>query len=460
MELSFPCVGNIDDGVFNIDIEEDGGVGGGETRQWRPTPTRDSGDMSQLSSLNCPSKVLSPDALDLALMAFDVTASEEEDGGDALSSTKDAPLSPFCDAAIHQRSNSAAAKTRPDEALAIPPECTRSGTALWGTTSTNNRCNTPMPGAVPMGWPSAKAYRGGFSTAFPPKLGPKLGPKLSIGHDGPSNSGTRLVREHRVGEVLRRFPSQPVRRLITDVHAQSRWARERAETREAVSSSVRKEGKALAVVDRVAVACFNGMKGVTAGKESAEEKKRVSFVNNVHCGGLPSPGTHEAIIEEDRDGKPQTAAVGKEKEDLLARASELHSSVAGQLRSVNELLKRKSYFYIDTSWSARQRTNPPTAWKSPALGGPTSDGHGEAVGVDANATCRITSSADRYQPVVLPDANGVLRLDGRWIAAGSNKPKVGFYSVPGEKVSTISWRAMAMKDTLCVKLYYVVLVHR
>ena len=438
MELSFPCVGDIDDGVFNIDAEEDADDSG-ETRQWCPTPTCDSDDPTLLSPQTCASKVLSPDALDLALMAFDVTASEEG-GGDSVSNTRGTPVSPFCEAVINQRGSNAATKTRPGEPLITSPDCTGSGAALWGTKRTNNRCNTPMPGAVPMGWSSAKAYQGGFSTAFLPKLGPKL----TSDCNGAWNSGTRLVRDHRVGEVLRRFPSQPVRRLITDVNAQSRWARERAETRETVSSSVRKEGKALAVIDRVTAACFNGMKGVTTGRESAEEQKRVSFANDVpvECGDLPSLDTRDAISEEYWDGKPQTAAVGKE-DDLLARASELHSSVAGQLRSVNELLKRKNYFYIDTSWSARHRPNPPTAWKSPALGGPTSDGHGEGTRIDANATSYLTSSANQSQPVALPYANGVLRLDGRWVEAGSKKPKVGFYSIPGEKVSTIvgaQWR--------------------
>lgn len=443
MELSFPCAGNIDDGVFNIDLEEGGGDSGGG-RQWRaPPPTCDSGDSSLLGpQQNCRSQVLSPDALDLALMAFDVTASEEEDGGSgaAVGNTRYSPLSPFCDAAIHQRDSAVTKRTRPDEAQNTPADCIGSG-ALWGATGTNNRCSTPSPGAVPMGWPSAKAHRGGFSKAFPLKLTTAI-----VGHDGPSDSGTCLAREHRIGEAWRRFPGHlPARRLITDVHAQSRWARERAQTREAVASSVRKEEKALAVVDRAAAECLNGgTSGVKTTETIFADKKRVAFVD-VECGSLslPSPGTLDATRGEDRQNeKSQTGAPaqGKEKDEVLARASELHSSVAGQLRSVNELLKRKSYFYIDTSWSARQLPYPPTAWKSPGLGGPPNDGHGEGVGVDANATCRITPGADRNQPAAWSDANGVLRLDGRWVAAGSKKPKVGFYSIPGEKVSTrIKW---------------------
>ena len=435
MELSFPCAGNIDDGVFNIDLEE-GDDSSGDGRQWHATPACDSGVSSLLDlQHSCQSKLLSPDALDLALMAFDVTASEEEDeeegeGGAVSNNTRDAPLSPFCDATIHQRGMNSAAtrRIRLDEAHTIPLDYT-GFSALWGTTGTKDRCSTPSPGAVPMGWPSAKAHRGGFSKASPPKL-------TVVGHDGPSNLGTRLIQEHRgVGEAWRRFPShQPFRRLITDVHAQSRWARERAETREAVASSVRKEEKALSAANRVPVACLNGMTGVQTETDSVE-KKRVSFVDDVDCGSLslPSPGTRDATSQEDRNEKSQTGAPAqeKEKEEVLARASKLHSSVAGQLRSVNELLRRKSYFYIDTSWSARQLPYPPTAWKNPA-----SDGHGEGgVGIDANVNCRITPSADRNQPAILSDANGVLRLDGRWVAAGSKKPNVGFYSIPGKKVS-------------------------
>ena len=429
MELSFPCAGNIDDGVFNIDLEEcEGNIGDGQ--QWRaPPPTCGSGYSSLLDpQQNCQQQVLSPDALDLALMAFDVTASEEDDGGGAVcNAARNVPLSPFCDAAIHQRDSAVTKRILPDEAYNAPPDCTASS-ALWGATGTNNRCGTPSPGTVPMGWPSAKTHRGEISKAFPPKL------PAVVGYDEPSDSGTCLVREHRVGEAWRRFPGhQPVRRLITDVHAQSRWARERAETREAVASSVRKEEKALAVLDRAAIENLNDMNdGVKTGTNCVE-KKRAAFVSS------PSPGTRDAKRSKDRENEKSqngAPAQGREQDELLARASELHSSVAGQLRGVNELLKRKSYFYIDTSWSARHLPYPPTAWKNPGMGGPTSEGHGEGVGIDTNVTCRITaSSADRNQPAALSDANGVLRLDGRWVAAGSKKPKVGFYSIPGEKVS-------------------------
>lgn len=436
MELSFPCTGNIDDGVFNIDLEEcEGDIGDGQ--QWRaPPPTCDSGDSSLLDPQhNCRPQVLSPDALDLALMAFDVTASEEDDGGNAVSNAaRDSTLSPFCDAAIYQRDSAVTRRIRPDEAYNTPSDSIASS-ALQRATGTKNRCGTPSPGVVPMGWPSAQAHRGEFSKAFPLKL------TAVVGDDQPSDSGTRLGREHRVGEVWRRGPGHhPVRRLITDAHAQSRWARERAETREAVALGVRKEEKALAVIDRAAIECLNGMNDGVKIETNSAEIKRAAFVNGVGCGSLSlqSPSPRDAKRGEDRENdisQNGAPAQGKEKDDLLARASELHSSVAGQLRGVNELLKRKSYFYIDTSWSARQLPYPPTAWKSPGMCGPTNEGHGERVGIDAKVTCRITANADRNQSAALSDANGVLRLDGRWVAAGSKKPKVGFYSIPGEKVS-------------------------
>ena len=75
MEVWFPCAGIIVDGSFNIDLEE-GDDSSGDGRQWHATPACDSGVSSLLDlQHSCQSKLLSPDALDLALMAFAVTAS-------------------------------------------------------------------------------------------------------------------------------------------------------------------------------------------------------------------------------------------------------------------------------------------------------------------------------------------------------------------------------------------------
>lgn len=453
------------------------------------------------------SMVLSPDALDLALMAFDV---EEENsiGAEANDGAHGKNCSPFCDAAISQQGYAGAPPVSPTKATCTARDSSinRAGvsvsfqrvntlaSAKCDQVPQKNQVSRACPGARPCSshghkssprrnpirWPPATEKRQGLgaggkgeiSNAFPPRLpdndsdcGPEVNStsikQLAAAKQSPS---------HRLPDRALHRPS-----LVDSANAQSRWARQRAATRDAavIASSVRKEAEALAEANRTAAtstaaaASTAASSDTTCGSTTAKgvaargvapvgEKRAVSFAAEL-AGSL---AVENAASDDDRECSRRTDSLkqglggeggngvdgedgAQNDDDLLARASELHSSVAGQLRSVNELLKRKSYFYIDTSWSAKQLPCPPTAWKGKSVGNGAVGGSSAAAGGvgGGGVVVEIDSSsplAPRHRPAA-SFRNIAVRLTGRqWASAGPQNQKVGVYSIPGEKVNAIA----------------------
>lgn len=507
MELSFPCVGNLDDGIFHdLGLEDE---------------TRDQVEPADSSADPLQSVVLSPDALDLALLAFDVegegrVGADTNDGGHGKTSSQSASCSPFCDAAISQQLCPGASTVSPTKARCTARYSNINGAndsvsfqkvnatasakfdqvlqknqasrACGGARPSSSQDDKSSPRRNPIRWPPAKEGvvaegTGGISNAFPPRLPDN---DSDVGPEATSTSTMQLAAAtHRSTEAQspsRRFPARALNRpsLADSANAQSRWARLRAATREAavVASSVRKEEEALAAANRAAAAASTAAASTTAvsssgttccstmtGKRIAAggaapvgEKRKVSFADELagslveeNAGGDDDRERQRRKDELERgSGAAERQGEGRKEgegegwaqndDDLLARASELHSSVAGQLRSVNELLKRKSYFYIDTSWSAKQLPCPPTAWKGKGVGSDAGGGStataggagrgGVGVGIESSPTL-----APRYRPAASSSKNVAVRLEGRqWVSTGSKKPKVGVFSIPGEKV--------------------------
>lgn len=484
MDLSFPCVGGVDDGVFDLGLEDDQHAAG---RQRCTTTT----SKEALADQRSRSMVLSPDALDLEVMAFATALNENEgsssddSGGDDFNGRASYPTigSPFCDAtlppspAAHQQSavsgvsrargskKKSSKWTRLENHLTLltsrklptthkgQENLAKHSIELYKT-SLGRRIIASTKNASPRaadleGWPPGRlkleqacvsASRCTTDSSTDPLTCPS------------STSGTRGSDNYRSTES-QRFRRQSLNRSLVDANTRSRWPVERAVSRDVVASSVRKEEEALAEADR-AIACTHP-RGPASGvvecvKRGREDKRRVSFTvidaAGHDRGSSGAPAASDGDTDEDEWGQKSADAGGaiEGEEDLLARASELHSSVAGQLRSVNELLKRKSYFYIDTSWSAKQLPCPPTAWKS--RGGRTSDGGGggdhggRGLDMVSNEACvdRGTTTYNAgYRPVASSPVNVVVKLKGRWLPAAS-KRKVGVFSIPGEKVSYIT----------------------
>ena len=508
MDFSFPCVGNLDDGIFHDLGIEDDRVGAAKS-------STDDG-VDQLQSM-----VLSPDALDLALMAFDLEEegrggadTQERGHGETISQSSH---SPFCDAAIgHQDRHSvspvcAAASptterratrdtdskradtlmafrhvhsTAPGVAFGQPPAQKPTSFDSGGDRQSSLLPHKSSNRPSPTRWTPAKEKGGGaaieskrcISKAFPPRL-----PEDDADR-GASISKTQATPVQRGVEAQspsRRFAAQSLSRpsQADSAGGKSPWARHRAATCEAavVSFSVRKEEEALAEANHTTQAAGapdtcarhrTAKRAAPTGVDSAREKRKVSFADEFAGLQVEEDAAEEDGDDDDGDREWQRKTDASDREggrgagareggpgegegeqergeggaqnddDLLARASELHSSVAGQLRSVNELLKRKSYFYIDTSWSAKQLPCPPTAWKGKGSGCAAAPG-GAGDGSIVIGTESSSSGKPRYRSVALPaDARNLsVRVEGRWVSAGSKKPKVGIHSIVGEKVS-------------------------
>lgn len=518
MDLSFPCVGNLDDGIFHdLGLED-------ETRH----ELRDA-DSSKDGPDPLQSIVLSPDALDLALMAFDLKEEERVGAdthgrGEGDNSVAQSAHSPFCDAAITQQDRNggspvcAAVSPTPDrratrdsdrkgaDALIASRKVhlttTTSGVAFsqapmhqqesfdsGGDDGPGN--STSSPRLSPTRWPPPKEKRGlgteskaCISKAFPPRLpddDSKRGAPVSKTHTKPPPLQRGVVEarspSRRFAAQVQSCPSQ-----ADSIGAKPSWACHGAAPCESavVAKSVRKEEEALAEANHAIDAAgapdtcsrhWAARRDAPAGAGPAREKRKVSFADEFarvqaeeenaadgddrrewrrmtddtfagEEGGRGGRGGGGAASREggpdEGDGERERVEGGAQSEDdLLARASELHSSVAGQLRSVNELLKRKSYFYIDTSWSAKQLPCPPTAWKGKGVGGGAGAATGGANDSSAGMGSESSSSTKpRHRSTALPaDArNFSVRLEGRWMSAGSKKPRVGMHSIVGEKV--------------------------
>ncbi len=503
MDFSFPCVGNLHDGIFHdLGLEDEirHKVGAADSSTDGPDPLQ--------------SIVLSPDALDLALMAFDLKEDERVEAdnhgkgqGDIVSPKAH---SPFCDAAIAQQdrkgSSSACAAVLPtperratrdldrkgaDALIAFRKvHSTTSGVAFGqapvhqpepfdsgGEDGTSNSMSSPRPSLAR--WPPPKEKRGGLgndsngaciSKAFPPRLpddDATRGASVRKTH-----AAAPLQRGVEAGSPSRRFAaqSQNCPSQVASVGAKPPWARHGVAPCEVavVASSVRKEEEALAEANHAieaagapdtctrhgavkrAAPCGAGparenrkvsfadeFVDVQVEENAADDDNRDTFAGEGRGGGGRGAASQEGGLDKGEGEREGVEGGDQSDDDLLARASELHSSVAGQLRSVNELLKRKSYFYIDTSWSAKQLPCPPTAWKGKGVGG----GAGAATGGANDSSAGIgsessSSTKPRHRSSALPaDArNFSVRFEGRWMSAGSKKPKVGIHSIVGEKV--------------------------
>lgn len=455
MGLSFPCVGYLDDGIFDLGLEDDDGE--------RDLCCSTNGQDSQ----GCPPPMtLSPDALDLALLKFSATTDADNDWGRVAvqQQTKakasqlsfddhehDLPQnSPFCDAKV--------------SAITRRHSSTRSGP--HGGLMSNKRSREERSLELPIGSPitlqrrqesvhevpgdndsSARASSSRTSqrlvgSASPPTTLKRAQfftiPSAFAGNRASNKRSSTTLDKHRPHELRdtsesRRFTRQQLLdRSLVDANAASRWAKLTEETCEAVASSVRKEEQALVAINSTA-ACIGSGDGSTKEQQKDcikyETDRRVSFAVNLQGNtGSPAPDNYEW---EDTS----EVEMDEEEDDLVTRASDLHSSVAGQLRSVNKLLKRKSYFYIDTSWRARQLPCPPTAWKGKKLGSSSS---GEDVGTESDInSVSATTSVGRSRSQIASTVNIDTRLEGQWVSAIKGR-RVAIYSIPGEKVWIIS----------------------
>lgn len=479
MDLSFPCVGDVDDGIFDLGLEDDHDAVG---RQRCTTTT----NKEALADQRSQSMVLSPDALDLEVMAFAAALNENEgsgsddSGGGGFNGRTGCPTigSPFCDATLPP---TAAARQQSAVSGASPGSKKKSST--WNrlenhlTLLTSRKLPTTQRGQENLAKRStehAKASLGGRIVASTKNASPRAadlegwpagGLKLEHGSVSASRcttdsstgsltcpsstSSTRGSDNYRRSEP-QRFRRHSLNRSLVDATTRSKWPVERSVFRDVVASSVRKEEEALAEADHVLACTYSrgpARRAVECVKRGSDDKRRVSFTvidsAGHDRGSSGAPAVSGGDTDEDECGENLADMGGEmEREDnLLARASELHSSVAGQLRSVNELLKRRSYFYIDTSWSAKQLPCPPTAWKS--RGGRTGDsGVGGDCGGGGLDMVNSEGYADRgaatynagYRSAASSPVNVVVKLKGRWLPAAS-KRKVGVFSIPGEKVS-------------------------
>lgn len=416
MGFSFPCSADLDDGIFDLDFED-----GDHSKNQSKSSQEDPNSEDHLKPMT-----LSPDALDLVLMesaspkdpnvdegtkivheAWRLQQKDTESENDTSDTRRwQAKVSPFYDASL--------------SAITLQDSEVSNGSYI-GSTSNKRGCPAVVPDvATARHWDHGRDDQyldTRLSRTHHLIISPGSVPKSSAPLDRPSTSGG--YRPAQGGSDSRRCMRRPLlERLPVDAKTASRWARERHGIYEAVASSVKKEKRALVGLGHTAVgADTNGCTTVGSKLTISLTDRHVSF----------AVGSED---HSDEGGDNSDAATDFEEEDLLARASELHSSVAGQLRSVNELLKRKSYFYIDTSWSARKLPCPPIAWKGRRVR--TSSGADPGAGIASNAG-GVAPSAVRRRPCVASNISVDVRLEGRWVSA-AKRQRVGVCSIPGEKV--------------------------
>lgn len=441
MGLSFPCVGYLDEGVFDLGLEEDGDDDDDDDDN-----DDDVGDRIGSEQDCVPSLELSPDALDLALMGLSKTRDANDDHrcSPLVRNTKKAlqyafaddgtrrhPGSPFCDASLPTmtRNNISPCRSRVHGGLLSTESMTT------GSTATNQR---RRPGWLHKLVSDKNGSPGDKSTQrSSPRLAEEgASPRLAsfIGTQPRSSSPTCTGRRHRPQEVrekgeLRRSSPQPfinreqlLNRPLVDTDALSRWAKETKEAREAVESSMRKEEQALAQLKLKEADCTCRQNRLNEWRQPG---RRVSFAAN-----LESTRSSSADNDDEWDDVSGVEH-DEEKDDLVTRASDIHSSVAGQLRSVNELLKRKSYFYIDTSWRASQLPCPPTAWKGRSRSDNNSVADVETESDSNSGGAGV--SMDWRKSHVGSNVNIDIKLGGEWVSSAKRR-RVGIYSIPGVKV--------------------------
>lgn len=453
MGLSFPCVGYLDDGVFDLGLEADDD----ERKLCRSTNGPDSHPCP-------PPMALSPDALDLALLKLSAATDADNDWGSvAVQQQRKVEASqlscddhghdllqnsPFCDAkvsGINRRSSTRSGphgglmgnkQSRAEPSLELPIMSPRthqqrrestqelSGGNDFSAGTSSSRTSQQLMGSATPSTTFNRAHTFTIPPAFAGNHASNKRPSTTFEKHRPrelrdSNESRRLVRQ------------QLLDRSLVDANAASRWAKLTEETCEAVTSSVGKEEKALAAVNTPPYS--------SSGEDSTKERqkdcikyetdRRVSFAVDLEGNAGPS------APDNDEWEDTSEMEMNDEEDDLVARASDLHSSVAGQLRSVNELLKRKSYFYIDTSWRAKQLPCSPTAWKGKQLG---SSSNGKDVRTENDVTSgNAATSVGRSPSQIASNVNIDARLEGQWISAIKRR-RVAMYSIPGEKVWLLS----------------------
>lgn len=443
IDLSFPCVGYLDEGVFDLGLEEDGDDNDDDDGD---EDDDDVGDRI-CSGQDCvPSLALSPDALDLALM--DLSKSNDANDDNRYSpivrnakkalqyafsddGTCNHPGSPFCDATLPtttQNKNSPC-RSRVHGGLLSTESTTMGSTAAnqrrrpgWLHKLVSDKKSSPTDNSIRRSSP-----RLAEDGASPP-------PASFIRAQSPSISPTCTGRRHRPQEVrekgeLRRSSPQAfinrqklLNRSLVDTNAVSRWAKETKEAREAVELSMRQEEQALAQLKLKEADCTSRQNRLNEWRQPGRRVSFVAKLKNRRSSSLDDDGEWE-----DMPGVEHN----EEKDDLAARASDLHSSVAGQLRSVNELLKRKSYFYIDTSWRASQLPCPPTSWKGRNL---SNNNSGADVETESEANSGSTAvSMSWRRSHVGSNVNIDVKLEGKWVSSAKRR-RVGIYSIPGVKV--------------------------
>lgn len=461
MDHSFPCVGNLEDGIFDLALD-DGCRGTGEESK-AGTPTTCTPSVIRHPAM----EVSSPDTLDLALMTF--TAGREKHHSDCgvhnepyTSSTT--LTSPFCDAVLRGREGRRNAplsgavfkdppkRLRAKRSLLVAdrskPCC--SSTASSGGGGSGVRHESTQSPRIDDDEPPLLNFRESSQLHEPERREPPNANFQSLRRTcstalsptqpcvAESARGVEAVREGGVSSPGLSL-DHPLSVLDTG-NTRTKRAGERHIAHVVEATTAQREEQALEDVDRAAAACvFKDIKNaanVVTGSRSAVKKGRVSFLLD-HREPRVSKMLPSASGYDDKEGwapEPDQRAgtsEGADEDDILFKASDLHSAVAGQLRSVNELLKRKCYFYIDTSWNAKQLPCPPAAWTSKGVRDANAVGVGRC---DAERRPEEAISRARRRSLASSDVNLAFYLEGRWAMAGTAKPKVGVFTISGNKV--------------------------
>ncbi|CAM9290000.1 unnamed protein product, partial [Discosporangium mesarthrocarpum] len=112
-------------------------------------------------------------------------------------------------------------------------------------------------------------------------------------------------------------------------------------------------------------------------------------------------------------------------EDLISSTSGLQSTVAGQLKSVNELLKRRNFFYVDTTYKTRRLP-------SLRVDRGRRKTRGIVQGMDSTAGRGSGPGGHRHGVT-----NFAVHLQGSWSSVVSRRQTVGLHTIPGEKASLV-----------------------
>lgn len=451
MDLAYPCFGYLDDGLFDLGLEDNNDNNSSTSKLCHSINEKGKINISSWNNRSDNRVLLpmisSPDTVDLALLGFAGSADEKAEG--------DTIQPPHQSRLIHEGANQ------------YPQKCSFCDVKLSGIKESSLESGLDLITKRPSNQRGQEASVNGLTArdVFPdvrasvrqPARINESSPVVVVApvvqeEQSPRSIGRRnslvLPSSHASDPALldrsstsdghrsdnrrsasRSFRRQFMDRSLVDTNAASRWAREKGETSESVATDVRKEEQEIADSGRLGSTPTNSGQAIIRLHDCggcSPSKRRVSFTAEV-------VGAQDIDDNDEWDDVSDAGVHGRGGQDLLARASELHSSVAGQLRSVNELLQRKSYFYIDTSWCAKQLPCPPKAWKGRRVAGGSGSGGGTGSTVEAHPAGVITSPI-RRRPHASSNINVHIRLEGQWVSGGSKRQRVGIHSIPGKKV--------------------------